>query len=109
MTTIKNLLLSAILVMCGSVLPAGAQTEAGKNVDASGQPADYGNRFDAFLTRIMTGNTDAINRVTANASSGSRQVFFDLAGRRVAAPDTARDILIAKGPNGSHKLFRNDK
>lgn len=32
MKTIKNLLLSAAVALCGSILPAGAQTDAGKTV-----------------------------------------------------------------------------
>ena len=67
----------------------------------------WGNRFDAFLTRIMSGNSDAINHVTADAPSDSRQALFNLSGRRVTSPDSARGILIAKSANGSRKFLRN--
>lgn len=68
----------------------------------------WGERFDAFLTRIMSGNSTAISqaRQDASADGGVREIY-DINGRkRTSLSDTPHGVYIVKDTNGSRKLLK---
>ena len=71
---------------------------------AAGNADVWGNRFDAFLTRIMTGGSAAINhpRRDTSASAGIHDVY-DLGGRRTAG--STGGIYIVKDDNGNSRKY----
>lgn len=73
---------------------------------AASSPTVWGNRFDAFLTRIMSGSTTAIRQVTTEALSGTPQGIYTLAGQRVTASNTSHGIYVVKDTNGSRKVLK---
>lgn len=65
----------------------------------------WGKRFDAFLTRIMSGNTTSTEQITMSAPSDGLQEVYDLGGHRVNS-DAANGIYIIKDATGSRKELR---
>lgn len=68
----------------------------------------WGNRFDAFLTRIMSSGSTAISQVRQDAlADGGAQDIYDMNGRKLTSlSDTARGVYIVKDANGSRKLLK---
>ena len=73
---------------------------------AASSPAVWGNRFDAFLTRIMSGSSTAINQVTTEVLSDTPQEIYDLSGRKVTAFNAPHGIYVIKDANGSRKVLK---
>lgn len=74
----------------------------------TGGSADiWGRDFDAFLTRIMAGNTTAVKSPTAdNISAYLPTTIYDLEGRKVDASASLHGIYVEKSPRGSRKILR---
>lgn len=69
----------------------------------------WGNDFDAFLTRIMAGNTTAVNSHTLKDETAYLPTaIYDLEGRKVdaAAAASLHGIYIEKSLRGSRKILR---
>lgn len=73
---------------------------------AASSPAVWGNRFDAFLMRIMSGSSTAINQVTTEVLSDTPQEIYDLSGRKVTVSNTPHGIYVIKDANGSRKVLK---
>ncbi len=75
---------------------------------AASSPTVWGNRFDAFLTRIMSGGSSAISQVRKDVpTDGGTQEIYDLNGRKQASlPDTAHGVYIVKSGNMTKKIIK---
>lgn len=73
---------------------------------AASGPDVWGNRFDAFLTRIMSGGSTAINPINTETSADTTQGIYDLSGRRVIASHTPHGIYVVKDASGSRKVLK---
>lgn len=68
----------------------------------------WGNRFDAFLTRVMAGESSGVSQVENNQSfDGVTEHIYDLNGRRIASAEKAgHDVYIVRNAKGSIKRMR---
>lgn len=73
---------------------------------AASNPAVWGNRFDAFLTRVMSGGSTSISelRQDTQTNTGARKIY-DLNGRMVSPSDTAHGVYIVKDADRSRKVL----
>ncbi len=71
---------------------------------SAGSPAVWGNRFDAFLSKIMgAGSGSGIDGIEAISEEIER--YYDLQGRPCRLTDASRGIYIAVGPEGARKII----
>lgn len=74
---------------------------------ATQNAAVWGNRFDAFLTRIMSGGSTAVSQITTEALSGTPQEIYDLNGRKLASvPDSTHGIYVVRSAGGNRKILK---
>ena len=68
----------------------------------------WGNRFDAFLKRTMTGRPVAVSPVRQDLPTGTEErKVYDLNGRRVASlSDIPHGVYIVKNASGSRKVLK---
>ncbi len=73
-----------------------------------GGAAVWGNRFDAFLKRTMTGRPVAVSPVRQDLPTGTEErKVYDLNGRRVASlSDIPHGVYIVKNASGSRKVLK---
>lgn len=97
---------------------ANAVREAGCEVETlilDGYPHGYGagnnasvwgNRFDTFLTRVMSGTSTRIAHVHRDTSAIATHEIYALNGTQLPSVDDAHGIFILKDANGSRKIAK---